>query len=81
MKMAVLNEKVNSRITSTIFPSKAALTMRPAYVEDIDALAAMILSARGADKFNLPWIKLAKFSGISNPNAANSDYPNSSRGL
>jgi hypothetical protein len=41
----------------------------------IDDLAHLIRRTTATEKRTLPWIKLAKFSGIPNPKAANPDFP------
>jgi hypothetical protein len=69
--MARFSDKINY----TIFPSRAALTKSEWFVDSIDELAGMIRSKTGSSKLALPWIKLARFSGIPNPHAANSEYP------
>ncbi|HEV8032032.1 MAG TPA: AAA family ATPase [Stellaceae bacterium] len=56
-------------IAFTVFASKFARDQRGGEAATLAALAAVIRSGHAPDKPSLPWIKLAGFSGIPNPDS------------
>ena len=56
-------------IAFTVFASKFARDQRGGEAAALAALAAVIRSGHAPDKPSLPWIKLAGFSGIPNPDS------------
>jgi hypothetical protein len=60
--------------TFTGFNDRLALVKYDCTATNIDNLAGLIARTTARNKNDLPWIKLARFSGIPNPKAANPDF-------
>jgi hypothetical protein len=70
-----ITTECRSPIRFTGFNDRFALVKYDCTKKNIDDLAGLIRRTTRGTKNDLPWIKLARFSGIPNPNAANPDYP------
>jgi hypothetical protein len=64
-----------SPVHYTGFENRFALVKYDGTAKDIDDLADLIRRTTAGSKSDLPWIKLARFSGIPNPKAANANFP------
>src|SRR5215472_5305025 len=58
----------------TGFKDRFALVKYDCTAKDIDDLAGLVRRTTAESKNHLPWIKLARFSGIPNPKAANPNF-------
>jgi hypothetical protein len=63
-----------SRVYFTGFNDRRALVKYDCTAKNIDDLAGLIRRTTRGSKKDLPWIKLARFNGISNPKAANPEF-------
>jgi hypothetical protein len=66
---------IKASVYFTGFMDRFALVKHDCTANNIDDLADLIRRRTAASKSDLPWIKLARFSGIPNPNAAHPESP------
>ena len=66
---------IKSPVYFTGFCDEFALVKRDCKAINIDDLADLIRRTTRTSKKDLPWIKLARFSGIQNPKATKPDFP------
>jgi hypothetical protein len=70
-----ITAECKSPVRFTGFDDKLALVKYDCTANDSDDLADLIRRTTATSKKDLPWLKLAKFSGIPNPKARNPDFP------
>ena len=72
---AAVPAECRSAVHFTGFNDRLALVKYDCTAQNIDDLADLIRRKTARSKKDLPWIKLARFSGVPNPQAANPDFP------
>jgi hypothetical protein len=66
---------IKSPIYFTGFADRLALVKYDCTAKNVEDLADLIRGTTRMSKANLPWIKLASFTGVPNPKAQNPDFP------
>jgi hypothetical protein len=69
-----ISAECESPVFFTGFNDRCALVKYDCTAKNIDDLAGLIRGTTSGSKNDLPWIKLARFSGVPNPKAANPKF-------